>query len=169
MKDLAKENQEIFLLQPLKTASLGTHRIKESACKWSGRSPGEGNGNPLQYSGLENPMDRGAWRAKSTGFQRVGHNWATNSFTFSLSQTHSAVGNRELEGLEGHLSPIQRFYSAHCCKARPHSCHPPELKWQNSVLFSLASTGSRFAGVEQCPWQQQSLDSTSLPRERLWH
>ena len=29
----------------------------------SGRSPGEGNGNPLQYYCLENPMDRGAWRA----------------------------------------------------------------------------------------------------------
>ena len=29
----------------------------------SGRSLGEGNGNPLQYSCLENPMDRGAWRA----------------------------------------------------------------------------------------------------------
>ena len=28
-----------------------------------GRSPGEGNGNPVQYSCLENPMDRGAWRA----------------------------------------------------------------------------------------------------------
>ena len=27
----------------------------------SGRSPGEGNGNPLNYSGLENPMDGGAW------------------------------------------------------------------------------------------------------------
>ena len=27
----------------------------------SGRSPGEGNGNPLQYSCLENPMDRGSW------------------------------------------------------------------------------------------------------------
>ena len=27
----------------------------------SGRSPGEGNGNPLQYSCLENPVDRGAW------------------------------------------------------------------------------------------------------------
>ena len=27
----------------------------------SGRSPGEGNGNPLQYSCLENPMDRGTW------------------------------------------------------------------------------------------------------------
>ena len=29
----------------------------------SGRSPGDGNGNPLQYSCLENPMDRGAWWA----------------------------------------------------------------------------------------------------------
>ena len=28
-----------------------------------GRSPGEGHGNPLQYSCLENPMDRGAWRS----------------------------------------------------------------------------------------------------------
>ena len=28
-----------------------------------GRSPGEGHGNPLQYSFLENPMERGAWRA----------------------------------------------------------------------------------------------------------
>ena len=32
-----------------------------------GISPGEGNGNPLQYSGLENPMDRRAWRATAHG------------------------------------------------------------------------------------------------------
>ena len=32
-----------------------------------GRSPREGNGNPLQYSCLENPMDRGAWRATVRG------------------------------------------------------------------------------------------------------
>ena len=30
---------------------------------WLGRSPGEGNGHPLQYSRLGNPRDRGAWRA----------------------------------------------------------------------------------------------------------
>ena len=30
---------------------------------WWGRSPGEGNGDPLQHSCLVNPMDRGAWRA----------------------------------------------------------------------------------------------------------
>ena len=39
----------------------------------SGRSPGEGNGNPLQYSCLENPMDRGAWWATVIGSQRVRH------------------------------------------------------------------------------------------------
>ena len=40
----------------------------------SGRSPGEGNGNPLQYSCLENPMDRGACQATAHGgYKRMGH------------------------------------------------------------------------------------------------
>ena len=38
---------------------------------------GEGNGNPLQYSCLENPMDRGAWEATVHGVARVGHDSAT--------------------------------------------------------------------------------------------
>ena len=36
----------------------------------SGKSPGEGNGNPLQYSGLENPMNRGAWQATVHGITK---------------------------------------------------------------------------------------------------
>ena len=36
----------------------------------SGRSPGGGNGSPLQYSCLENPMDRGAWRATFHGITK---------------------------------------------------------------------------------------------------
>ena len=55
---------------------------KESACNAGdpgsvpglGRSPGEGNGNPLQYSCLENSMDRGAWQATAHGVERVGCN-----------------------------------------------------------------------------------------------
>ena len=44
-----------------------------------GRSPGEGNGNPFQYSCLRNPMDRGggSWWATVHGVQRAGHNLAT--------------------------------------------------------------------------------------------
>ena len=38
-----------------------------------GRSPGGGNGNPLQYSCLGNPMDRGGWEATVLGVTRVGH------------------------------------------------------------------------------------------------
>ena len=58
---------------------------KSSACNardpglisgW-GRSPGVGNGNPLQYSCLENPMDRGAWQATVHGVTRVRHSLAT--------------------------------------------------------------------------------------------
>ena len=41
---------------------------------WSAVSFGEGNDNPLQYSYMENPMDRGAWRATVQGLQRVGQN-----------------------------------------------------------------------------------------------
>ena len=45
-----------------------------------GRSPGEGNGYPLQYSCLDNPMDRGAWWATVHCFT-VRHDWVTNMFT----------------------------------------------------------------------------------------
>ena len=46
-----------------------------------GSSPGGGNGNPLQYSFLENSMDRGAWWATVHGWQGVRHSWA-------LTHTH---------------------------------------------------------------------------------
>ena len=58
---------------------------KESTCKAGdlglvpglGRSLGEGNGNSLQYSCLENPMDRGAWRATVHGVSKESDNLAT--------------------------------------------------------------------------------------------
>ena len=42
-------------------------------------TPGEGNGNPLQYSYLENLMDRGPWRATAHEVARVGHGLATEA------------------------------------------------------------------------------------------
>ena len=45
---------------------------------------GEGNGIPLQYSCLENPMDRGAWWAAVQGVARVGHDWATSLSLFTF-------------------------------------------------------------------------------------
>ena len=53
----------------------------------SGRSTGEGSGNPFQFSCLENPMDRGAFRATVHGVKRVRYNLVTKqqqSFDFSI-------------------------------------------------------------------------------------
>ena len=48
----------------------------------SGRSPGEGNGNPLQYSSLENPMDGGAWQAMVHGIAKSRTRLSNFTFTF---------------------------------------------------------------------------------------
>ena len=68
-------------LEPYPQLFPGSSEGKESACNAGdldvipglGGSPGEGNGNPLQYPCLENLMDRGAWWATVYGVTRVGH------------------------------------------------------------------------------------------------
>ena len=50
----------------------------------SGRSPGEGNGNPLQYSCLENSMDRGAWWARGRGVAKSRTRLSDQHFLSSL-------------------------------------------------------------------------------------
>ena len=87
---------------------------KESACNVgdlsliprSARSPGEENGNPLQYSCLENPMDRGAWRAMVHG--------VTKSRTLLSDFTFTFTGhNLGKDGTEHVLSSI-RLFNIHC-------------------------------------------------------
>ena len=55
-----------------------------SSIPGSGRSPGEGNGNPLQYSCLENPMDGGAWWAAVHGVEKSWTGLSDFTFTFFL-------------------------------------------------------------------------------------
>ena len=86
-----------FFLPPF---SLDGWDGKESACNAGDpgsipgleRSRGKGNGNPLQYSWLQSPTDREAWRATVHGVQRVRHDWATNTFT-SLELVKWAFNN----------------------------------------------------------------------------
>ena len=69
------EKGKIWLPIPVFLGFPGGSDSKESACNAGdlgsipglGRSPGEGNGYPLQYSGLENSMDRGTWRVTVHG------------------------------------------------------------------------------------------------------
>ena len=89
-KVLAEIHKEVFwasqvaLMVKNPSANAGDLRDVDSV-PGSGRPPGGGNGNPLQYSCLENPMDRGAWWATV--------HWVTKSLTwlkyFCASQMHS--------------------------------------------------------------------------------
>ena len=67
----------------------------------SGRSSGEGHGNPLQCSCLENSMDRGAWQAAVHGSQRVRHHWAASTFTFFSWESQNTAWNKKLGYLSG--------------------------------------------------------------------
>ena len=85
-----------------------------------GRSPGGGNGNPLQYSGLENLMGRGTWRATVHG---VAKSWM-------LLSTHA---------LEGILSRERERCSIVSDSLRPHGLQARILEW---VAFPFSKGSS---------------------------
>ena len=73
-------------------ATLVAEMVKNLLAMWEtwvwslglGRFLGKGNDYPLSYSFLENPWAEKPGRLQSMGSQRVGHDWATNTFTFTL-------------------------------------------------------------------------------------
>ena len=89
----------------------------------SGRFPEEGYGNPLQYCYLENPIDRGAWRATVYRLHRVRHNWSDFTHTHTHTYTHIHTHTHEPRCQFIYLSYIyffQRFnYPCFLFKACP--------------------------------------------------
>ena len=87
---------QIILLWPLGAKGFtGGSDGKESACNAGdpglisglGRSPGEGNGNPLQYTSMENPMDRRAWQAAVHGVTKSQTRLIDINFHFLIHST----------------------------------------------------------------------------------
>ena len=66
-----------LMAQRVKTPPAMPETWETGSIPGSGRSPEGGNGNPLHYACLKNPVDRGASGLQSMGWQRVGHNRAT--------------------------------------------------------------------------------------------
>ena len=79
---------------------------KDSICQckrprfnpWSGRSPGGGNGNPLQYSCLENPMDKGGWWASVHGISKNQTWLCTRARAHTHTHTHTHTHSVERRG-----------------------------------------------------------------------
>ena len=98
-------------------------------------APGEGNGSPLQYSCLQNPMDRGAWQAKSMRSQRVGQDWAAKH-----AHTHRKTEGTGSEGAANSAC----WFDHRICLIHPQGvfhCQPPhtdqsEYGYSGCILHS---------------------------------
>ena len=92
-----------------------------------GRSPGEGNGNPLQYSCLENPMKGGAWQATVHGVQK---SWTwLSDFIFTFSDKTWVSHSKS-------LIPKSWLISLHWAKTGQATWHP---SWFICLSFEMAS------------------------------
>ena len=93
----------------------GGSEVKVSACNagdlgsipGSGGSPGEGNGNPLQYSCLENPMDGGAWWATVHGVAKSWTQLSDFTFTFHFSIDLELLFNTFILNLIAKIQELQ--------------------------------------------------------------
>ena len=122
---------------------------KESACNAGdlgsipglGKSPGEGNGNPLQYSCLENSMDRGAWQAIVHRIA-VGHDCETN-FHFQLLIHCISTTPINLKKTSNFRLSLRYF-----------ECH---MLWRVWILLNNSKTCCNFHFVETLNWLNSNL------------
>ena len=129
-------------------ANAGDARDMGSIPGW-GRSPGEGNGNPLQYSYLGNPIDRGAWRAtvhRVTKSQTWLNNWIrTNRHQYWLTellQSKGCVSTKSSQHVVGApglswipFPPSFPFVSNLCCGFHGDEC----LAFSRSISHRFSS------------------------------
>ena len=106
----------------------------------SGRSHGEGNGNPLQYSCLENPLDRGTWRVLSMG--------VTKSWTRLSTHTAEQVIDKCLFNSYSYRL-FSRFYKFHYQQSFLNP-HLPQY------TFSFQSLCKGFTCINIIPFNSQS-------------
>ena len=160
---------------------------KESACSagdtgsipGSGRSPREGNGNPFQYSCLENPMDRGAWRAIVYGVAKsrtqlsdwTELNWNAKvgsqetprvTGKFGLGVQNEA-GQRLIEFFqENTLVITNTLFQQH--KRRLYTWTSPDGQHQNQIIFFAAKDGEALYSQQK---QDQELTVAQIMNSLL--
>ena len=110
-----------------------------------GRSPGEGHGNPLQYSCLENPMDRGAWRATA---HRVAKSWTPLS-NFTLFINCCLVSQKVKR-----LPAVQETWVRSLC-------------WEDPLEKEMAIHSSSFSW--EIPWTEKPGGLQSMGSQRVGH
>ena len=160
---------------------------KESTCNGGGldsipglgRSHGGGRGKPLQYSCLENPMDRGAWRLQSRGSQGVLHDWAAER---SAASVCDSKGSTSLTAVVL-LLLLRRLSRVQLCAAAPKTylcllcaiIHSPHQSCETLLLdtFHIWDTKAQKCGVASQDYisslcQSQDLNLGTLALKLLF-
>ena len=126
----------------------------------SGRSPGEGNGSPLQYSCLENPLDRGAWRAAVHGVAKS-WTWLSDFFHFHLPRSSSFCYIFQPQG--------SWWWSAHRAPTRSFSVDTSQLDVSIHVSLNSALMGAGgFSTSFKAALMSAAPQKQCLPRPWWW-
>ena len=146
---------------------------KESTCQWRKlkrcwlnplgleRSPGEGNGNPLKYSHLGNPMDRGTLQATVHGVSRVGHDWVTFTSLGKIPWRRAWQPTPVLLPGESHEQRSLEGYSPWSRKDLKNSwSYLVFLKCLISFYFLVSS--KQFLKKRSCIFPKQSCEFLSI-------
>ena len=159
---------------------------KESACNagdmgsilWLGRSPGGGHGNPLQYSCLENPMDRGAWWATVHGVTRrwTWINQLGKANSFQPGEGDKLVNSISAKEEALRIKRIRERLVVFCCLVAqscltlrdPIDCSPPGSS-VHGILWAriLEWVAISFSGGSSQPRDQTQASYTG--RQILYH
>ena len=145
----------------------------------SGRSPGGGHGNPLQYSCLENPMDRGAWQATVHGVAKsqTRLKWLCTHVgwgeEWGCSLAHGMPNSvlKWCRGLSGSLPQTSSLCWLRSvldsCQAHIFLVSPPERK---ALIFPFSSPfySLLFLLLVVTPSLSVSSPTTQNPREGFW-
>ena len=123
-----------------------------------GRSPGEGNGSPLQYSCLENPMDSGAWLAAVQGVAKSRTRLSDFTFTFHFQASLSITNSRSSLRLRSIESVMP---SSHLILCRPLLLPPlpPSIR----VFSNESNSSHEVAKVLEFQLQHHSFQRTPKP------
>ena len=128
-----------------------------------GRSPRGGHGNPLQYSCLENLMDRGTWRVTSMGPQRVGQDYLPH-----MHRTSGLTGCKGVGGCSGSYWGGPLCIPKCCCRTETKWIHPGTISSAHTLPAVGTGTTQGKRGLlytersDICTW-----NLCSLP-QRLW-